>query len=162
MTALHIRADHRQSQALSPRLQHAVRLLQMSSLDFSAMVRDSLGQNPFLEAEEGAEGLPSESAPTSGPSSETEEADGRADATDAANETRSETDDGNDRDLWQGDGRSSMQRADDGQASVLDTMAVEAGLNSHLRSQLAVLHLSEREFALACTLVESLDDDGYL
>ena len=40
------RADQRHSQTLSPRLQHAVRLLQMSSLDFGLMVRDTLGKNP--------------------------------------------------------------------------------------------------------------------
>ena len=45
------RAENRQSQTLSPRLQHAVRLLQMSSLDFSATVRDLMGRNPFLDGE---------------------------------------------------------------------------------------------------------------
>jgi len=49
---LDVRAEHRQSQTLSPRLQHAVRLLQMSSLDFAAMVRDTLGKNPFLESDD--------------------------------------------------------------------------------------------------------------
>ena len=53
MAFMDLRADHRQAQTLSPRLQHAVRLLQMSSLDFATMVRDTLGKNPFLEAEEG-------------------------------------------------------------------------------------------------------------
>ena len=53
MALMDIRAEHRQTQTLSPRLQHAVRLLQMSSLDFAAMVRDTLGKNPFLETEEG-------------------------------------------------------------------------------------------------------------
>ncbi|HLO94176.1 MAG TPA: RNA polymerase sigma-54 factor, partial [Burkholderiaceae bacterium] len=50
-----LRTSQRQTQTLSPRLQHAVRLLQMSSLDFSAMVHDMLGRNPFLEAAEMAE-----------------------------------------------------------------------------------------------------------
>ena len=38
-------------------LQYAVRLLQMSSLDFAATVRDTLGRNPFLESEDG-DGIP--------------------------------------------------------------------------------------------------------
>src|SRR3954451_24573784 len=38
--------------ALSPRLQRAVRLLQMSSQDFAQVVRDELGSNPFLEPQE--------------------------------------------------------------------------------------------------------------
>jgi RNA polymerase sigma-54 factor len=39
---------------LSPRLQRAVKLLQMSSLDFSQAVRDALDNNPFLETDETA------------------------------------------------------------------------------------------------------------
>lgn len=38
--------------ALSPRLQRAVRLLQMSSQDFAQVVRDALDTNPFLEQED--------------------------------------------------------------------------------------------------------------
>ena len=53
---MEFRAEHRQTQNLSPRLQHAVRLLQMSSLDFAATVRDSLGKNPFLETDESDDG----------------------------------------------------------------------------------------------------------
>jgi RNA polymerase sigma-54 factor len=53
MNSLAMRADRRQTQTLSPRLQHAVRLLQMSSLDFAALVREKLGMNPFLEGDEG-------------------------------------------------------------------------------------------------------------
>ncbi|MFN3630866.1 MAG: hypothetical protein ACK4XK_12560, partial [Casimicrobiaceae bacterium] len=53
MTMIGMLADHRQAQTISPRLQHAVRLLQMSSLDFSVTVRDLLEKNPFLEIEEG-------------------------------------------------------------------------------------------------------------
>ena len=55
MITMDARAEQRQNQTLSPRLQHAVRLLQMSSLDFGITVRDVLGRNPFLEMEEGAE-----------------------------------------------------------------------------------------------------------
>ena len=55
MGAMELRHEHRQSQTLSPRLQHAVRLLQMSSLDFSTMVTDMLGRNPFLEVTESSD-----------------------------------------------------------------------------------------------------------
>src|SRR6476469_5586788 len=37
---------------LQPRLQHAVRLLQLSSLDFAQEVHDAMGRNPFLEVED--------------------------------------------------------------------------------------------------------------
>lgn len=54
MASLNHHPALRQSAALSPRFQHAVRLLQLSSFDFALTVRDVLGKNPFLEAEDGA------------------------------------------------------------------------------------------------------------
>jgi len=140
-----------------------VRLLQMSSLDFSAMVRDSLGQNPFLETDEGADldDAPAESAVPSPVYDETDGSGLEAAATDTAIGKTDGSDD-NDRDLWQTDIASRMQWTDDSETSVLDTMAVDIGLNTHLRAQLNLLPLSERDLALACTIVESLDDDGYL
>jgi RNA polymerase sigma-54 factor len=48
--ALHL--DRRQHQTLSPRLQQAVRLLQLSSTDFAQEVHDTLSRNPFLEGED--------------------------------------------------------------------------------------------------------------
>lgn len=49
MTALHASAVL--APVLSPRLQRAVRLLQMSSLDFSQLVRQAADTNPFLEVD---------------------------------------------------------------------------------------------------------------
>ncbi|MBI5721180.1 MAG: RNA polymerase factor sigma-54 [Burkholderiales bacterium] len=58
MGTLELRTEQRQSAVLSPRQQHAVRLLQMSSLDFAALLRDKLDRNPFLESEEGDDAEP--------------------------------------------------------------------------------------------------------
>lgn len=170
-----LRADHRQNQTLSPRLQHAVRLLQMSSLDFAAMLRDTLGRNPFLEAEEGDAGdgegaaLPLADAAAEAGAAEQPGLTGEgaaADAVDerpaAANDPDNGTpEDGGDRDLWNADS-AGPRRAEDGELSALDMMAVETSLTAHLHGQLNVLPLSERDLALARTIVESLDDDGYL
>ncbi len=176
MPSLDIRADHRQSQTLSPRLQHAVRLLQMSSLDFAAMVRDTLGKNPFLESEEGdGEGDDSGSDAMEASEQAHEAGDTPADAppldlqglrdggdADARGDYGSDYDSSSDRDLWQADGGSGQRRGEDGEMSAMDMMAVEASLNSHLHGQLNVLHLTPRDLTLARTIVESLDDDGYL
>lgn len=185
MTSLDLRTDHRQTQTLSPRLQHAVRLLQMSSLDFAALLRETLGKNPFLEVEEGdggdaaegavplasvldGEALPgglvelpaAEMGPEAPPAVESDvDLTPPADAADAS--------DGldlgdSDRDLWTADGSAGQRRAEDGELSALDLMAVETSLNDHLHGQLNVLPLSPRDLLLARTVVESLDDDGYL
>lgn len=166
MTAVGLHADHRQSQTLSPRLQRAVRLLQMSSLDFAAQLRDMLGRNPFLETDEAAgdDELHSEL-----PLAPLDDTPALTDATAAlpvdepltgsAPEGDAEM---NDRDLWQADAGSGLRRAEDGEVSAMDLTAVDTPLNIHLQRQLAVVPLSPRDRALAGLVVESLDDDGYL
>lgn len=161
MPSLNMIADHRQTQSLSPRLQHAVRLLQMSSLDFAALVRDAMGSNPFLEAEEG-EGdceAADELAPQDAPSREGA-MDDHADMPGADGMSFDDAD--NDRDLWHADGGAGLPRSDDGEFSALEAMAVDTPLNAYLHTQLNVLPLSQRDLTLARTIVESLDDDGYL
>jgi RNA polymerase sigma-54 factor len=156
-----LRADHRQTQTLSPRLQHAVRLLQMSSLDFAAMLRDTLGRNPFLEAEDGDgdEAAPPEAGDEAAAAPSLLDDAVPVDA--AADLAAAAPDDGCDRDLWAADSNG-PRRAEDGELSALDMMAVETSLTAHLHGQLNVLPLSERDLTLARILVESLDDDGYL
>lgn len=148
MGALELRHEHRQSQTLSPRLQHAVRLLQMSSLDFSTMVTDMLGRNPFLEVTEGSE----EGAALEG------------DMPVAESPVMSDVPESlpDDREIWRADSGSSLRRADDGEMSALEMTAAQTCLREHLRSQLNVLRLSPRDLLLASIVAESVDDDGYL
>jgi len=168
-----VRADNRQSQALSPRLQHAVRLLQMSSMDFAAQLRDTLGRNPFLEADDGEhEEADSEATGEDRPVPHSDEMIDDRPAAEAGsdaqagdhNDSDSDAyiDHDNDRDLWHADAGSGRGGAEEGGLSALEAMAVETPLNSHLHAQLNVLALTPRERTLTRTLVESLDDDGYL
>jgi RNA polymerase sigma-54 factor len=149
---MELRADHRQVQTLSPRLQHAVRLLQMSSLDFAAIVRSKLGENPFLEDEEAAEaGEPRDGADGSD-----------LDAAAAFDDAISAEPGGDDRDLWHSDSGLGPRRAEEGETDALAMMAVETTLAMHLHGQLNLLPLMPRDLMLARVVVESLDDDGYL
>jgi len=155
-------ADQRHVQTLSPRLQHAVRLLQMSSIEFAAQLRASLGQNPFLEEEGEADSvvdLPLAAAEESTGST----VDGLATALGAESSTAGDDgSDGNDRGLWQNDGSGGTRRADDSEISALEMTPAALPLNEHLQQQLGLLQLSERDLMLARSIVESLDDDGYL
>lgn len=147
MSGLSMNTVQRQNLSVSPKLQQAVRLLQMSSLDFSALVRASLSCNPFLDAEEGQDGEDAERADESVvPASEEEQIAYGAEE---------------DRELWQAAPRTAPASADD-DFSALDTAAAHATLGDHLRGQLNVLNLSPRDRALAAAVVEALDDDGYL
>jgi len=154
MTIPALRTTQRQQHAVTPRLQHAVRLLQLSSLDFAQEVHDAMGRNPFLEVEES----PHDAAAgdTAAPSSDGElcgfEVDGVAPISDVPYE----------RDSWQQSSSSVRTRGAEGDIGALDLIAADIDLRQHLRTQISVLPLSQRDHALACTVVESLEDDGYL
>ena len=125
----------------------------MSSLDFAALLRDKLGQNPFLEGDDGADGDEAELPPALAGSPEappSAEPDALAAALD------------DDRALWQADSGAMAHRASDSELSALDLVPVDTMLNAHLHGQLNVLPLSARDLLLARAIVESLDDDGYL
>lgn len=157
------RADQRHNQTLSPRLQHAVRLLQMSSLDFGLMVRDTLGKNPFLEPDEGSEEV-------EGDALETPATLGASDDTDNGNDPMEDrslvaSSDGgeeSDRDLWHADTGTGNHQSSGGDMSALDLMMAESSLAMHLHAQLNAMPLGERDLTLAHVIIESLDDDGYL
>lgn len=153
--SLEIRRQPQQTQTLSPRLQHAVRLLQMSSLDFAALLRETLSRNPFLEIEDG-EDAPAPEAGTGPPG------DGAAAPPEAGADAESEPEGGGDRELWQAEMGTGSRRADAGEVSALDLMAVETSLSAHLQAQINVLPLTPRDLALAHVLIGSLDEDGYL
>jgi RNA polymerase sigma-54 factor len=133
MSSLSFQAHASLQATLSPRLQKAVRLLQMSSQDFAQVVRDAAGTNPFLEQEE------------SGGSDEPADASSEESAEPAL--------------IWGSDGARRVVRVDD--FAVFDLQA-PISLASHLLGQLNVLALTDRDWALALAVVESLDDDGYL
>lgn len=164
MSSMEFRADLRQSQTLSPRLQRAVQLLQMSSLDFAAMVREQLGRNPFLESEDEADGTGHASPgsdvaapPASGETASADEAPSTHEAYDAV-----QFDGGDDRSLWISDGLGSGRRLEEGEGSAMELTAADTTLAMHLHGQLNLLPLPMRDLMLARAVVESLDDDGYL
>jgi RNA polymerase sigma-54 factor len=173
-----VRLDHRQQQTLSPRLQHAVRLLQMSSLDFVRELHDVVGRNPFLEQDENepedadvaavsaAVGLPAaQIADVTLPSLPDEVADAPTAAAEdeppGSIDAFESSSDG-ERDTWLNDGSTPARHSEDGQLGALDLVPVRAGLRPHLHGQLNVLQLPLRDLVLAKAIVESMDDDGYL
>ena len=137
MSSLSLRAATSLQTTLSPRLQRAVRLLQMSSQDFAQVVRDALDTNPFLEQEDPA---PADAADQ-----------------DAGSEpAMAEPGEG-----WGVDGVNRMRNTDS-DGGVFDTLEAGTSLAEHLLGQLNVMPLPERDRTLAASVVESLDDDGYL
>ena len=151
MTSPSLQTSQRQQHTVTPRLQHAVRLLQLSSLDFAQEVHDAMGKNPFLEVEDGPVDptQPADVGPANGEAAEAA-ADGAPD--DVPYE----------RESWVHASTSARTSGSESDIGALDLVAADVGLRPHLRSQINVLPLSTRDHALACAVIESLDDDGYL
>jgi RNA polymerase sigma-54 factor len=169
-----VRLDHRQQQTMSPRLQHAVRLLQMSSLDFAQELHDVVGRNPFLEQDEteGEEpdvavvsataGLaPAQIAEVDPPevAEEVAAAPAHIDEQDVPESYDAGVESDGERETWLNDGSTPTRHSEDG---ALDLVPWRTGLRAHLHSQLNVLQVPLRDLVLAKAIVESLDDDGYL
>lgn len=171
------RLDQRQQQTMSPRLQHAVRLLQMSSLDFAQELHDVMNRNPFLEQEETDGEEPDLAAVSAAaglvPAQMAEPETSTVVAEEVAAVTPAHIDEQDvpesydagldgERETWLNDGSTPARHGEDGQLGALDLVPWRTGLRAHLHGQLNVLQLPLRDLALAKAIVESLDDDGYL
>ncbi|MEW6705222.1 MAG: RNA polymerase factor sigma-54 [Pseudomonadota bacterium] len=155
-----LRIEQKQHQTLTPRLQQAVRLLQLSSLDFAQEVQQALDSNPFLEEDNEAPLPPAAAAAEQGAAdaAPTWEAAAEAPADGAAASEPSW-----ERDGWTATvGTGSRQSNADGDLDLVEMMAADVSLRDHLHSQANVMPLSERDQWLSTLIIESLDEDGYL
>ena len=143
----------RQHLTLTPQLQQALRLLQLSSLEFEQEMRAALGANPFLEDEEEAEEAPRAAQeaetpaepvtvePDTSVSGEDDPPDARLGFEDLPRAAGGHDEDDNDWTEWS---------------------EAQLTLRDHLRRQLLLSQMGDRDRALAHLVIEALDDDGYL
>ena len=155
---------------LTPQLQQSIRLLQLSTVELNAEVERMLQENPLLEKAEG-EGddepaLASQIAATSSTEAAPTHDDDRAGGKEAGDEVRERTDvvDRTDFEDYSGGdsdwgGGSSSDDDDDG---YYPQQVATSSLRDHLLSQLAVLNLPLRDRQLVASLIDALDEDGYL
>lgn len=159
----------RQQTSLTPRLQQSLKLLQMSTLDFSREVAQAIATNPFLEE-------PEESAPESpdiaaGAAAQAEPAQageppstlGTAAPTESARDdaAASEPLEPHEPVSYSGDYPTS-RNPDHGDTDVGHWARAQTGLKEALRDHLCCCQLTERDRLLAEFIIEALDDDGYL
>jgi RNA polymerase sigma-54 factor len=149
MNTTSFRLEHKQHQTLTPRLQQAVRLLQLSSLDFAQEVQNALGKNPFLEAEENTADTAADTMPA-------------PDAGASGSDAPPEPDRSFERDSWQQTSSSAKTSSGDAETNMMEMVVADVGLREQLHSQSHVMPLSDRDRVLVGTIIESLDDDGYL
>ena len=123
----------RQHLTLTPQVQQALRLLQMSALEFAQEMDQALSSNPFLEETADAPPTP----PRESSSSSIEEVVVPQEASTAGSSAE------RDHEEWSG------------------ASEVQPTLREHLREQLMISPMGSRDRALAHMVIDSLDDDGY-
>ncbi len=135
-----------QQLTMTPQLQQAIRLLQLPVLELSTQIEQALAENVMLERDESAES--NESAE---PEPELAEAAVIAD-------------EGDDPAPWSemsGAGTRSDNWSDDSYRSELADHSDET-LRDHLLWQLEMEHFSPREVVIGQSIVDSINEDGYL
>lgn len=144
----------RQHMVLTPRMQQALRLLQLSSLELTQEIEQALVSNPFLESGE------AQAAPTFNQSNETSSAE-------TSTQEPAETTLAPEADPWPvaeesfGSSRATRtEDTDDGDWTGRSEAPVT--LHDHLRGQLLLSQMDERDRALCQFMIEALDEDGYL
>lgn len=141
-----------QQLALTPQLQQALRLLQLSTQDMQEEVARMLNENPMLEMAEDASPMPFTADTMIATPQQSE-----------ANESR---DDREDRDFsseasdW--NAASTPYSSDDEDDSFPEQAALQASLREHLYDQLCLSQLDENDRHVIGVLIEALDENGYL
>ena len=143
----------RQHLALTPQLQQALRLLQLSALEFAQEMGDALVSNPFLEESVAPGDKPAHTATSSTLAEPTA-------PTPAAPEA-SPDNEGEERYSYESPSFSSGGSGDL-ENDRTDWSKPEPSLHAHLRNQLMLQQMSDRDRALTHFVVDALDDDGYL
>jgi len=171
--ALTQRLELRQGQSLvmTPQLQQAIKLLQLSNLELTAYVEQELERNPLLERDE--------RDPVGDGERETvekTEAPERLE-TELAREDFSKAEDLDARqdDLYDGDAPPpsntpltdwstvrSGQRFEGGEDSLESTLASGVTLKDHLHDKLSIAALSPEKRLIGVTLIDAIDEAGYL
>ncbi|MDX1604828.1 MAG: RNA polymerase factor sigma-54 [Candidatus Competibacterales bacterium] len=146
-----------QQLTMTPQLQQAIRLLQLSSLELQTEIQTALESNFMLErAEDGASADSGEANSESGPATDSP----------ASDETLPEElpVDSNWEDVYDSyDGTTSFSRNDDATEFAFDQhLSSQESLQDYLNWQLRLTPFSERDRIVAEALIEAVDEGGYL
>lgn len=160
MNAPVIRHEQRQHQTLTPRLQQAVRLLQLSSLDFAQEVNQAMGNNPFLEPDETGEAESAATQPNGADPAPLGEAPLAPAPAEMAGEAPAEQ--GWESEGWSQYGATRRNNGSDNDFEVSDITPADLSLRDHLLAQSKWLASSARDRTLMATIIDGLDDDGFL
>ncbi len=169
-----------QQLAMTPQLQQAIKLLQLSTLELQSEIQDALENNPMLETQEddAAEPKESDSSSVAGVEAKDQNHGDESPTTGDDNNTEEFTQvnenselmpdelpvDSAWEDVYESSQPSSMQSSGDGENRDF-TEFHNSGISSiqdHLNEQIRFAPLSERDQIIATTVIDAVDDNGYL
>ena len=139
-----------QQLVMTPQLQQAIRLLQMSAAELETELAEAVECNPLLdwvEPDDSGSGPPAEVAPAGGTQEQ------------AAADNATGTEDWDNGEVWQQ--RTGPADPDDG-PGLAEQVAESESLHDHLLWQVHLGPMSPRDRQIAVALIEAIDDDGYL
>ncbi len=151
-----------QQLTITPQLQQAIRLLQLSSMELQQEIQEALESNPLLEENEDND------SPSDGEESpaETQSTDDELRATDATLSDDQSNSDSDYEPEWNDttDFSSSTAKSNGTETGLdIDTRnTAPQTLSDHLYWQMHMTPFSERDQAIATAIIDSINDDGYL
>ncbi len=152
-----------QQLTLTPQLQQAIRLLQLSTQDMHQEVARLLEENPMLEsADESGPGTFSPEAsslPSQGTASAEQPQTAQAD--DSGTDDSGPDPFGNEPADWHTAG-GTMRSTDDEDDTFPEQAAEQASLRAHLHSQLTTSSMDDKDRKVVGLLIDALDENGYL
>lgn len=166
-----------QSLTMTPQLQQAIRLLQLSTLELQTEIQEVLESNPMLEVEEdSASSDPLENTSQSTEDKTRKEQDADTPADDSSQDLDMDLDNNHDMpedlpvdsqwdDIYEPPMPSSNAAGgdDDKAREFLENQSSnDDALVEHLMQQLLVTPMSDTDRAIALSIIDGIDDDGYL
>jgi len=158
-----------QSLTMTPQLQQAIKLLQLSSLELQTEIQQSLDSNPMLEQEDNfgeVTVLDFEKMRDSEDATNFTVDEGQLSENRAEQELPDELAiDASWDNIYEGQGGSygeSSQSSADNRDLFENQSATEDSLKNHLVWQLDCSHLSETDHEIGIAIIDSIDDSGYL
>ncbi len=151
--------------ALTPQLQQAIRLLQISTSELHEELEEAASSNPLLEVEELQENT---SIPDKASENKTNELSNKENDNKNVEEQSSQTDvnaefkDINNAEEWAQVKNRKNNNIDDGNDLRSNLNEDPVTLSRHLQSQLGTMTLSKKERTWVEILIQALDADGYL
>ncbi|BAP13420.1 MAG: RNA polymerase sigma-54 factor [Alcanivorax borkumensis] len=148
-----------QQLTMTPQLQQAIRLLQLSTLDLRQEIQQAVESNPLLELADdfGDDALPEHDEERQDEELDTDRDNALEELIQDEPEVETEWDD-----VYSGQSTSNSAALPDDADEWQQRHAVSGNLQDHLLWQLNLTPMSDVDRIIAITIIESLDDRGYI